>query len=262
MDFEMFGMKELYDVSLKATSQIEIGNRTIVENEIVALFENVTIANIDEIKTHKAATGGFDNRSHVSWDEVKEITFQFSQGIFSKTQLAILGNSHLTNKNVGESILVPKIQLKESDASGEIELAHIPYNNEVFIYNISTGEKLSYTLVDNIATIATPYLNVRVNYNYSYVNGATIIQVGRPLVKGYLKLEGKTRVKDDTTGQIVTGILSIPRLKLMSDLSMRLGEDANPLVGSFIAVGYPVGTKGNKEVFKLSLLNDDIDSDL
>jgi hypothetical protein len=49
------------------------------------------------------------------------------------------------------------------------------------------------------------------------------VKVGRRLIEGYLRLEGKTRLKDDNTGQVVTGLIVIPRLKLMSDLSMRLG---------------------------------------
>nr|DAP41040.1 MAG TPA: hypothetical protein [Caudoviricetes sp.] len=35
-----------------------------------------------------------------------------------------------------------------------------------------------------------------------------------------MRLEGRTRLKDDNTGETVTGILTIPRLKLKSGLSM------------------------------------------
>jgi hypothetical protein len=55
--------------------------------------------------------------------------------------------------------------------------------------------------------------------------------VGRPLTNGYLSLSGKTRVKDEITGQVTTGIINIPKLKLMSDLSMRLGDNATPIMG-------------------------------
>jgi len=53
-----------------------------------------------------------------------------------------------------------------------------------------------------------------------------MVTVGEKLIKGYLQLEGKTRVKDDITGKTHTAILRIPRLKLVSDLSMRLGREA------------------------------------
>jgi hypothetical protein len=82
------------------------------------------------------------------------------------------------------------------------------------------------------------------------------------LTNGYLSLEGKTRVKDDITGQVTTGIIKIPKLKLMSDLSMRLGQDAVPVVGRLDAIAVPTGERGHKKVMELIFLNDDIDSDM
>jgi hypothetical protein len=50
-----------------------------------------------------------------------------------------------------------------------------------------------------------------------------VAEIGRRAFNGFLELEGKTRVKDDTSGQITTGIIKIPQLKLMSGLSIKLG---------------------------------------
>ena len=85
--------------------------------------------------------------------------------------------------------------------------------------------------------------------------------IGQELVKGYLSLEARTRVKDDITGHTKTGIIKIPQLKLMSDLSMRLGENAPPQMGTFKAIGYPVGSRGDSKVMEILFLEDDIDSD-
>jgi hypothetical protein len=60
-------------------------------------------------------------------------------------------------------------------------------------------------------------------YRYNYTNGATVAKIGQEYLEGFLELEGKTRVKDDTSGLITTGIIRIPQLKLMSGLSMKLG---------------------------------------
>jgi hypothetical protein len=77
-----------------------------------------------------------------------------------------------------------------------------------------------------------------------------------------LELEGKTRVKDDTSGLVTTGIIKIPKLKLMSGLSMRLGAQANPVVGSFRAEGVPVDSRRNSYVMEMYFLDEDIDSDM
>ena len=76
-----------------------------------------------------------------------------------------------------------------------------------------------------------------------------------------MRLEGKTRLKDDNTGHIVTGLITIPRLKLKTGISARLGANAEPVIGTFQGEGYPVGTRGNKTVCSLTILSDDIDSD-
>lgn len=62
------------------------------------------------------------------------------------------------------------------------------------------------------------------DYCFAYNSGATIARVGQPTFDGYLYLIGKTRFKDDESGATKTGIITIPRLKLVSDLSIRLGK--------------------------------------
>jgi hypothetical protein len=77
-----------------------------------------------------------------------------------------------------------------------------------------------------------------------------------------LRLEGRTKIKDDVTGQTHTGIIVIPKLKLMSDLSMSLGEKANPVVGRIQAKIIPDDSRTNSRVIEMYFLNDDIDSDM
>jgi len=48
----------------------------------------------------------------------------------------------------------------------------------------------------------------------------------------------------------------------MSGLSMKLGAQANPVVGTFEGVGVPVGSRSESYVATFSFLNDDIDSDM
>ena len=48
----------------------------------------------------------------------------------------------------------------------------------------------------------------------------------------------------------------------MSDLSIRLGKNAAPVVGTLRAKALPVGSRANTMVMDLTYLNDDIDSDM
>ena len=115
---------------------------------------------------------------------------------------------------------------------------------------------------DTNFSISEPYTDLVVDYTYEYVDGARTMKIGDRLINGFVTLEGKTRVKEDITGITKTGIIKIPKLKIVSELSIKLGAGANPVMGSFKAIGFPTGSKGNSRVMDLILLNDDIDSDM
>lgn len=256
------GFKELYDISLKATYPIEVGGEIIEAGETIAFFDRIQIANFQEVKNQASANGGFDNRAHIYWESTKEIRINFTQGIFSKTQLALMTNAKLIDNLGNEEILVNSRETHESDELGIINLKHIP-RGRIFIYDASTGKKIkNWSQNQDVVTLTEAYKNVVVDYSYAYTNGNTILRVGKPLTTGFFSLVGKMRVKDGDTGKVATGIIKIPKLRLMSDLSMRVGSDAIPQVGRLDAVAVPEGGRGQTKVMEIIFLNDDIDADM
>ena len=257
-----FGFKDLYEVSLNATYPIEVGDNVIEAGETIALFDKIQIANFQEIKNSTSARGGFDNRAHMSWETTKEIKINLAQGVFSKSQFALMSNAQLINNVNNEAIILRKRERHESDESGRIVVNHQPCE-PIFVYDYTTGKKMGdWSRADNAIYINEQYKDVIVDYGYEYINGSTIMRVGKSLTNGYLSLTGKMRVKDDTTGKVVTGIIKIPKLRLMSDLSMRVGSDAIPQVGRLDAVAVPEGGRGQSKVMEIIFLNDDIDADM
>lgn len=257
-----FGMKELYDVSLKTTYSIEMEGRIIEPGETIAIFDKIQLAAFDENRSASSASGGYDNRALVWWEETKEIKLRFSQGVFSKSLLAIMSNAALISNEDKTPIRINSRETIETDGHG---LAHTKRNilTPLFVYDAKTGAKLTdFTYTGNQLVLPTPYQDVIVDYWFEYTDKSTSLIVGRPLTNGYLSLTGKTRVKDEVTGQVKTGIINIPKLKLMSDLSMRLGDNATPIVGQLDAIAIPVGNRGNKKVMEILFLEDDIDSDM
>lgn len=257
---EEFSFKELYDVSLKATYPFDYCGRHFETGETIVIFDKITIANLNEIKNTISARGGFNNANLVTWDTTKEIRFNFTQGVFSKLQFALLNNSKMLQAGSANKITVSKRETSNSDDKGEIQLKYPPKN--IYIYD-ENFVKLNYEKVnENTFYIYEPFKKVIVDYSFEYENSGKIMKLGQQLISGYLELEGKTRYKDDESGHVKTGIIKIPRLKLMSELSIRLGEYASPAVGNFSGVGYPVGARGNQTVMEMYFLEDDIDSDI
>lgn len=254
--------KELYEVSLKSTLPIEVSGTKIEAGETIASFDRIQIANFQEIKSVASANGGWDNRAHIFWETTKEVKINFSQGIFSKIQLALMTNAQLIN-NEGEQIIpINKREEFESDEHGKVVIGRT-LHGPVFVYDKATGKKITgWTSTADSILLNEAYKSVIVDYWYEYDNGCQIMTVGRPLTQGYLSLVGKMRVKDDITGKVRTGIIKIPKLRLMSDLSMRVGSDAIPQVGRLDAVAVPEGGRGQSKVMEIIFLNDDIDADM
>lgn len=265
---EEFGsFKDFESVRLKATYNIEIGDRIIEPGETIAYFDKVQIAGLNEVKDYITAHGGFEDRTRVIWDRTKELHLMFARGVFSKEQFALMYNSHLMERAQGDHTMVPMREFLESDENGIIECKFVPAHN-IYVYKKSTGEKLEFTVVTGEQEdgrklqIEDAYTDVIVDYYFDYFGDTSVVKIGQRLLTGFVELEGITRIKDDVTGQIVTGIIKIPRLRLMSDLSIRLGAAANPVVANFGATAFPVGSRGNTRVVEWYYLSDDIQADL
>lgn len=259
-----FGLKELTDLTLKATYPIEMAGRIFEPGEVIARFDKIQLANFKEVTSRVSANGGFDNRSLVIWEDPKEIQLNFTQGIFSARQFALLSNAHLVEGQDEEGIAISSHYSGESDEEGKISVGKEGIS-DVFVYDAKTYEKIIPKSIDfknGEIVIDFEYKDVEVDFNYRYYEKVTSCILGRKLIQGYLQLEGKSRVKDDITGKTRTAILRIPRLKLVSDLTMRLGREATPVLANFNAIGLPVGGKGSKKIMELLFLNDDIDADM
>ena len=259
-----FGLKELTDLTLKVTYPIEMAGRIFEPGEVIARFDKIQLANFKEVTSRVSANGGFDNRSHVIWEDPKEIQLSFTQGIFSARQFALLSNARLIDEQDEKGIIISGHYSGESDEEGKILVGKAGIS-DVFVYDAKTYEKITPKSIDfknGKIVIDFQYKDVEVDFNYRYYEKVTSCILGRKLIQGYLQLEGKSRVKDDITGKTRTVILRIPRLKLVSDLTMRLGREATPVLANFNAIGLPVGGKGSKKIMELLFLNDDIDADM
>lgn len=263
MEDSLFGSKELYEVAIKTTYPIEINGVKFEKGETIARFDKIQLAGYDQVKRIISANGGFDNRARVIWETTREMNLSLTQGVFSQIQFAIMNNARLL-KIDNNLIHVPKRETVESKEDGTVEFTQLPCDTEpIFIYN-QYGRKVSGTFNGKIFTPETlePFTYYELDYYYDYNNGGSVATIGKNLTNGFLRFEGKTRLKDDKTGHEVTGLIVIPKLKLVSSLSMILGKNASPIVPTLKAVGYPDGVKGSERVMEIYFLNDDVDSDI
>lgn len=259
---EDFSFKELYGVSLKATSEMEIEGRKIEPGETIAVFDKIMFSTFSETKDVRVAQGGYGNKGLIYWETNKDIRLTLSQGVFSTTQMALMTNTKLLKNEGDEIIVVSARDTIETDENGAAATKH-EMNGLTFVYDAETGARVLDAVCEGTTvTTNVPYQSLIVDYQYNYDNGYTSFVFGQNLTNKYLSLEGKTRVKDDVTGQVTTGIIKIPKLRLLSNLSIRLGKDAVPVAPSLNAIALPVGERGKEVIMEMAILNDEIDSDL
>ena len=262
MDNE-FGMQELYFVQLKSTYPIEIKGVQYAAGEVVAAFDKIQIANFQEINREVAAQGGYQNKKLVIWDRTEGVNLIFTQGVFSKTQLGLMHNARILSINEGKQIRIAQRDELETDSEGKITLTHVPIDSWIFVYNKETGEKLTDLSMVDSQTIQTPliYKEVVVDYEYGYDNGADVELIGEEIFDGFLTLEGRTRIKDDITGETHTAIIYIPKLKITSDFNLTLGQNAQPIVGQFKGTALSIGGRKTSKALEIYYLDEDIDRD-
>ena len=258
-----FGLQELYSVQIKSTYPIEIKGKEIAAGEVIAAFDNVLIANFQEIHKEVAAQGGYQNRKLVIWNRTEGVNLIFTQGIFSKTQLALMNNARLIKLNENQRVRIAQRDELETDSEGKITLTHVPIDSWIFVYNKETGEKLTGLSMIDERTLQTSlvYKDVVVDYEYGYDNGADVSFVGEDIFEGYVTLEGRTRIKDDVTGKTHTAIIYIPKLKITSDFNLTLGQNAQPVVGKFSGTALSVGKEKQLRALEIYFLDEDIDRD-
>ena len=259
---DIFGTKELYDISLKSTFPMKIGEREIEEGESILHFDKIDISMLDTVTSRVAAVGGFDNRPQVIWEQTKQINFSLKRGVMSKTSWALVTNSKMVHSQKGTKVKISYTEKVESDEFGKATLKYAPC--KLFLYNLENGQKITdYTIDEKVITVSAPYMGLLADYEFEYDNDSyETLTIGNRLLQGYLRLEGKIEFKDDKDGLEKTGILVIPKLTLVTDLSIRLGKSAEPVVGTIEAIGFPVGSRGNSLVCSITFLEENLRSDI
>ena len=289
---QYFGVKELYEVTLRAKVPMQFGSRFIEEDEPVLYFENINLATISERNVPLIARGGWANMPRVIWEERSEVSFYMSEGVMSSISMSILLSANVTsNKETEQPLLISKRE-------GPYELTELEYDNKiyhvlyimhqpiyypqkktfVFEYERDVVQKKMHAKQLNVedplgriclaifedkeftknADINKEYL---VDYHYEYRDEALIYTIQKERFNGLFTLEGKFYSKDENEGLNYTNIIYMPKVRVVSDINLRLGERADPAVSTFNIIGLPENIGGNKKslIMEITRLNSDED---
>lgn len=202
--------------------------------------------------------------------------FAITHGVLSPTSWALLSNSQLKEPKYKSVCFSEEAEVIEDETYCYIELKYCPNAIDgklgaqpnpfseplpmgrrpelplkpllpsktkwIFCYNMETGLPIrEFTIYGNKVFFTKSYRKVLVDYTFTYEDKIREIKVGSRLFNGFMRLDAKMSVKDENSGEVTTAILELPKIKLSSNLSMRLGKDyESSTVSDFYFTGYPM----------------------
>lgn len=262
------GIKNLEHVVLKAREGGFMYGRNYEAGEPVLYFENIQIAQLTEDAQVVAAKGGFMNRSRVIWENRQDTMFMFSNGTLNIHSLNMLLEANVVQR---ETVGVPVKEILEIE-DGRAMLMHVPLmdkkifcftyarsniQQKIINFNIEVDEdnKNAYLVVD------TKYDGQELLLDYYFDPDSTAVHytMSRERKPNLYTLEATFYLKDENDGLLHTGLLEMPKVYIMSNVSLRMGERANPTVGTFRIMAMPENMDGYDElVYKITYLDEDI----
>ena len=173
---ESGSFKDFEEVRIIATSDMEIGSRSIAKGETIVFFDKIQIAGLSETRDFVSANGGFDNRARVVWETTRELPLNFSQGTFSKQQFALMANSRMVDLPQNTAIYAPAREYLESNEHCIIELKNVPQRN-LYVYNMAMGSG-GYPVsvaVSMLKSLVSVILLIIVNKSSKLIRGESIL---------------------------------------------------------------------------------------
>lgn len=265
MDFiQEMGIKDLEHVVLKARDYIDIGNYTFEPGEPVLYFRNIQIALLSENTQVVAARGGFLNQPRVVWEDRSDTTFQFSNGTLNQISLNMLLEANMLQR---QNPLIPMQEIAEV-VDGQAYLAHDVDKSKKRFYKIFDAENIQHQTKlipvseeGNIVCFKDQNLNTTIvaDYYFKPKNQPLTYTMNRERKANLYSLEATFYLKDENDGLLHTGILEMPKVYIMSNINLRMGERADPTVGTFRIVAMPENVDGyDSMVCRVTYLDDDI----
>lgn len=296
MEIEKEGIKELYDVSIRLNSPLDLDGRHYDINEAILTFDRAQIAQVQQSKTSKEARGGFNNNLLIEWERDREVGFSITKGTVSMVTWALLSNSKINEACYRSIPYKEELTVIDDGDTWFADLKYIPNHvdgkwgiqgnpdNEplpmgrrewlplkplppqkdrfLFCYDTETGKRImNFDVCGNRIVLKNDHKKITVDYTFDYDDKVRILSVGNRLFEGFMNLTAKVTIKDYWSGKPVTAILEIPKIKIRSDLVMMLGSGENePVVSDFFFTGYPGEGRleSDQEVWRIVRLDEEL----
>lgn len=301
---QYFGHKELYEAVLRAKTPMQFGDRYIEADEPVLYFDNVNLSLLTESNRPVFARGGWANMPRIIWDDRNEVQFQMIEGVMSSVGMSILLSANVISEKDKQPLYINKKEIPQvfvdeeiTDSYGDyvtyvrLEKEPVSYPiKKMFIFYFDSNtvqEKVygklagmeldgfnepTYKLLlyedKNLTKTVKNNRKYVIDYYYKYEDetGALIYSVQKERFNGLFTLEAKFYSQDENEGNKYTNVLYMPKVRIVSNIDLRLGERADPTVSTFNIIGLPetIGDQKNliMEITRLGAPDLELDAEI
>lgn len=263
---EQFGTKDLYKVAIRATRNMKVGNREVVAGEPLMYLTKAQIFATAQATSYRAARGGQGNLAHIIWETHGDVNFVIQRGTLSPMGMALLTNLNMLDRPGDGTTVLTETEVVEVDDYGKSYLKHPPVSGmPIFVYaytNETIQEKLSnFSVIEDVLDVGVDEANNRVLVDYSYYYGEPLREyiLDKDRFNGYVSLEARYYTKGES-GLEYSNILYVPKVKILSDISLRIGDIvAGPALSTFTIVAMAETINGEQVIMRTLQLNEDVD---
>ena len=269
MEFlQEMGIKDLEHVVLKARTHTQLGRYSFAPGEPILYFDNIQMSVLSENTRMVAAQGGYLNQPIVIWEDREGTTFQFSNGTLNELSLNMLLEANMLHE---DKIFIPHKQIIEIDERGQAWLTYPYESSKPRFYKIFKKNNLqkrlfpiSEEIIENEGTLVTfeeEYKKQDIVADYYFVpkSSAITYTMDRERKPNLYTLEATFYLKDENEGLLHTGVIEMPKVYIMSNINLRMGERADPTVGTFRIMAMPDSLDNHEAtVCRITYLDEDI----
>ncbi len=263
---QRFGMQELYDLVIKANSAMNFGNRALEAGEPLFYLNTVQMSALSESVTPKIARGGKGNFPLVVWEDRSEVRFKMTAGLLTDRMFGLLTAANIFSVPANSTTYVQFSEEVTLDSNASADLLYAPTTDrKIFCFvfhNEIMQNKIQHTnLIGNKIYFNTEYANstVKVDYYYIYGEPSTLYQINRQRFNGLFTLEAKIYWKGEMDGMNITNTLTMPKVRISSDMNFIFGAQSSPNVGTFELTALPEkNSYSDYSIMEIIQLNEDI----
>ena len=263
---QLFGAKQMYQVAFKARADMSFGSRKVVKGEPLVYFNDVELVTATQKVKPVMARGGKKNMPQVIWEDNEEVQFSLVDGVISSIGLALLTNANLLSAPKHGEPIIHKQEDVLLDSNGDAELENAPIiTSPIFCFLLDNGiiqTKITHTGInDKVISFGSANADkeVSVDYYFYYGDPIDLYVLGKERFNGLLSIEGKFYASGEEDGLKRTGLITLPKVKIISNLNLKLGNVGEPMVSSFNVVSMPDKTpNSDSAVMEILMLDRDI----